>query len=375
MYREQTLERQKKLGVVPPDTELTERPDLFPAWDSPQRRAEEAVRAPDGGLRRLLRERRLERRPPARRRRRARRARQHARHLHLGRQRRQHGGHAHRLVQRDDLLQRRRARGRRAARDHRPGTAASRSWAASTRPRTSPPRGRTPTTRRSSGASRWPATWAATWTRWSSRGRATSSPTRPCAPSSRTASMSSRPSSRLAGIPEPTNVDGIEQEPMDGTSFAVHVRRRHGGGAAHRPVLRDVRQPRHLQGRLVGLRQARQDPVGLHARDAPEVRPGRELGPGARPAGSSTTCPTTSARRTTSPPRTRRSSSSSSSSSGRRPSATACCRCSAATSCSSACCRRCRRSTRIDFAGDVQNIQTTHDPAHHRAARTRSRPT
>ena len=33
-YREQTLERQKKLGIVPPETELTERPDLFPAWDS-----------------------------------------------------------------------------------------------------------------------------------------------------------------------------------------------------------------------------------------------------------------------------------------------------------------------------------------------------
>ena len=32
--REATLERQKKLGVVPPDTELTERPDAFPAWDS-----------------------------------------------------------------------------------------------------------------------------------------------------------------------------------------------------------------------------------------------------------------------------------------------------------------------------------------------------
>lgn len=33
-YREKTLERQKKLGIVPEDTELTERPDLFPAWDS-----------------------------------------------------------------------------------------------------------------------------------------------------------------------------------------------------------------------------------------------------------------------------------------------------------------------------------------------------
>ncbi len=32
--REETLARQKKLGIVPEDTELTERPDVFPAWDS-----------------------------------------------------------------------------------------------------------------------------------------------------------------------------------------------------------------------------------------------------------------------------------------------------------------------------------------------------
>ncbi|MFN8469603.1 MAG: sulfatase-like hydrolase/transferase [Caldilineaceae bacterium] len=32
--REQTLARQKALGIVPPDTELTPRPDVFPAWDS-----------------------------------------------------------------------------------------------------------------------------------------------------------------------------------------------------------------------------------------------------------------------------------------------------------------------------------------------------
>ncbi len=34
VYRQKTLERQKKLGIVPPETELTQRPDLFPAWDS-----------------------------------------------------------------------------------------------------------------------------------------------------------------------------------------------------------------------------------------------------------------------------------------------------------------------------------------------------
>ena len=34
VYRRKTFERQKQLGIIPPDTELTERPDLFPAWDS-----------------------------------------------------------------------------------------------------------------------------------------------------------------------------------------------------------------------------------------------------------------------------------------------------------------------------------------------------
>ena len=33
-YREKTLDRQKKLGVVPPDTKLTERSKGLPAWDS-----------------------------------------------------------------------------------------------------------------------------------------------------------------------------------------------------------------------------------------------------------------------------------------------------------------------------------------------------
>ena len=33
-YRERVIARQKKLGIVPEDTELTARPDLFPAWDS-----------------------------------------------------------------------------------------------------------------------------------------------------------------------------------------------------------------------------------------------------------------------------------------------------------------------------------------------------
>ena len=87
----------------------------------------------------------------------------------------------------------------------------------------------------------------------------------------------------------------------------LHPRRTGGRRAAHGPVLRDVRQPRHLQGRLVGLRQARQAPLGLRPRDAQALRPGGNLGPRAGSGGSCTTCPTTSARHTTSPRRSRRS--------------------------------------------------------------------
>jgi arylsulfatase len=32
--REEIFQRQKKMGIIPQDTELTKRPDLFPAWDS-----------------------------------------------------------------------------------------------------------------------------------------------------------------------------------------------------------------------------------------------------------------------------------------------------------------------------------------------------
>ena len=49
-YREETFERQKKLGVVPEDTELTPRKDAMPAWDS-LTDSKEALRPADGGLR------------------------------------------------------------------------------------------------------------------------------------------------------------------------------------------------------------------------------------------------------------------------------------------------------------------------------------
>ena len=134
------------------------------------RQAEAVLRPPDGGLRRVLRERRPQRWPGDRRDRGAGRARQHADRLDLGRQRREHGGDDHRLVQRADDAERHPAHRRDAApalgalrrarpvgrRDHGPPL----------RRRRGPGRG----TRRSSGASRSARTWAGPATRWSCTG-------------------------------------------------------------------------------------------------------------------------------------------------------------------------------------------------------------
>ena len=70
----------------------------------------------------------------------------------------------------------------------------------------------------------------------------------------------------IAGIPVPTSVDGIEQEPMHGVTFTRLAHRRRGARAPHAAVLRDHRQPGDVQGRLVAGHEDRADPVGRHAR-------------------------------------------------------------------------------------------------------------
>ena len=110
-----------------------------------------------------------------------------------------------------------------------------------------------------------------------------------------------------------------------GDELRVQLRRRERGRAAHRAVLRDLRQPGDLQGRLVGRVQARPDPLGRVAAGRSRDSLPEPTTP-SRTRGSSTTCPTTSRRPTTSPPSTRRSSQSSRSSSGRRPRSTTSCR-------------------------------------------------
>ena len=65
--REETLARQIKLGVVPAGTKLAPKPEAIKDWDKLTRRREEALRPPDGGLRRLRRVRRPRGRPARRR--------------------------------------------------------------------------------------------------------------------------------------------------------------------------------------------------------------------------------------------------------------------------------------------------------------------
>ena len=60
----------------------------------------------------------------------------------------------------------------------------------------------------------------------------------------------------------------------------LQPRRRRRRGAAHGPVLRDVRGPRDLQGRLVGVLQAGQAPLGLLPGHNRAIRPGGRLGSG-----------------------------------------------------------------------------------------------
>ena len=65
-----------------------------------------------------------------------------------------------------------------------------------------------------------------------------------------------------AGIPEPKVVDGTVPEADGGDELPLHLRGRERTGAAHRAVLRDRRKPGDLQGRLVGRLHARPHPLG-----------------------------------------------------------------------------------------------------------------
>ena len=85
----------------------------------------------------------------------------------------------------------------------------------------------------------------------------------------------------VAGIPVPTTVDGIEQEPVARRLVQRVPHRSERTGAPHPAVLRDPRQPGHVQGRLVARDEDRPHPVGDDAGRARAVCAGG-MGPGCR---------------------------------------------------------------------------------------------
>ena len=120
-----------------------------------------------------------------------------------------------------------------------------------------------------------------------------------------------------AGLPEPTMVNGVQQSPMEGTSMLYTFNEPEAAGAPRPAVLRDVRQPRHLP---QGLERGHQAPHAVgHGRRRRSPR-------STTTSGSSTTAAATTARRTTSRPRTRRCSPSCNGSGSSRRRSTTCCR-------------------------------------------------
>ena len=85
--REETFARQKELGVIPPEAELTDAAGGDPGLGRHARRPQAGARAPDGGVRRLPRAHRPPHRPADRRARGPRDPRRHADLLHRRRQR------------------------------------------------------------------------------------------------------------------------------------------------------------------------------------------------------------------------------------------------------------------------------------------------
>ena len=103
-YREMVFERQKKLGIIPPDAELSRHDPDVQAVGPMLAGGEEGLRPHDGGVRGLPLPHGLSLRPPVRVPERDRRVGQHADHVHL-RQRRQRRGRPDRLGQREPVLQ------------------------------------------------------------------------------------------------------------------------------------------------------------------------------------------------------------------------------------------------------------------------------
>ena len=69
----------------------------------------------------------------------------------------------------------------------------------------------------------------------------------------------------IIGITPPRTVNGVEQDPIDGVSFAYSFGDSSDDGPAAHAILRNHGQPRHLSRRLDGLRHRAADPMGAGA--------------------------------------------------------------------------------------------------------------
>ena len=228
-------------------------------------RREEAVRAPDGSVRGIRRAHRPRDRPRGEGDRRPRRARQHADPLRGGRQRRQRRRRHGRHVQRDDVLQRRRGDGARHAQEHRQvgrardlpahggGLGGGRQHAlhvdqaGGLQLRRHAQSARDQLARAHQGQGRDPQPVPARDRHRADRARGGGH------------------SGAEDGQRRGADADGRRQH-------GLHLRRCEGRGPAQDAVLRDLRQPRHLQRRLGGRHRA-QGAVGSGA--AAQARRGR----------------------------------------------------------------------------------------------------
>ena len=142
---------------------------------------------------------------------------------------------------------------------------------------------------RTSGPSRSPPTGAAPATARSSTGRTASRPRASSAPSSATSSTSPRPCSRPPGCPSRSSSTACSRCRSRARSMAYTFDDAGRRRAPRDPVLRDVRQPRHLPQGLDGGDQA-QHALGDRRTELPpfdddvwELYDARRLDPGARP--------------------------------------------------------------------------------------------
>ena len=245
--REQTLARQKELGVIPPDAELTPTARRDPGVGRHARRSQAGARAADGGLRRVPRAHRLPHGSPHRCPGRARHPRQHARLLHHRRQRRIGRGHPPRDIQRAARPQR-----RESVRDHRVHGVQDRSVRDSggvqpLRGRLGPCHGH-PVPVDQAGCQPLGRDTQRHDRVVAERHRGERRDPQPVPPRDRRRAHD--PRSSRAARPDLRQRDpaGAARGRLDG----VFVRRRRGRRPAHDAVLRDVRQPRHLPPGLDG---------------------------------------------------------------------------------------------------------------------------